>query len=271
MSRKKPWWKRFSGPTAVVSWILSGCIGLFWNLERWIGLAGLPEDIHSLYLWGNALFNLVPLQVYWMTLGAALMLGLAASVVYLSHHWDSMQSRVLILPWAWRYVWITAVGKVPVYYRFAARKGLGGRKPLSIRRIKKGQTAYIRFDIPQEAHEFRLVIEVPPIYKLLFPASRSDVEWIETIASNGRRRYKTAFVNPRRKSSEWARIMVVNRYGEAGWGAVREALKRSRSLWSLANRGRAVEMIAPPPPTFEELLASAQEQSRRPAQEDSDS
>ena len=271
MSRKKPWWKRYSGVTAVLSGALSGCIGLFWNLERWIGLAGLPGDSNSLYLWGNALISLVPPQVYWMTLGATLMLGLAASVVYISHHWDSMQSRVLILPWACRYVRITAVGKVPVYYRFAVTKGLGGRKPLSIRRIKKGQTTDIRFNIPQEAHQFRLVIEVPPIYKLLFPSSRSDVEWIETMASNGRRRYKSAFVNSRRKSSEWARIMVVNRYGEAGWGAVRESLKGSPSVWSLANRGRGVEMIAPPPPTFEELLEQAQEQSRCTAQEDSDS
>lgn len=261
MPRNKPWWKRYSGPTAVLFGMISGFLGFFWNLERWVGLAGLPGDTQSLYLWGKALIDLVPPQVYWMTLGATLMLGLAASVVYISHHWDSIQSRIFILPWAWRYVRVTAIGKVPVYYRVAARKGAGGRRPLSIRRIKKGQTTDIRLDIPQEARQFRLVIEVPPIYKLLFPSSQSEGEWIETIASNGRRRYKSAFVNSRRKSSEWVRIVLVNRYGEAGWGAVRETLGKNPSVWSLAHRGRAVEVIAPPPPTFEEILALAQEQA----------
>ena len=84
-----------------------------------------------------------------------------------------------------------------------------------------------------------------PIYNLLFPSSRSDVESIETIASNGRRRYKSAFVNSRRKNAEWVLIILVNRYGEAGWGAVRETLRKNPSVWSLAHRGRAVETIAP--------------------------
>ena len=110
-----------------------------------------------------------------------------------------------------------------------------------------------------------------PIYNLLFPSSRSDVEWIETIASNGRRRYKSAFVNSSRKNAEWVQIILVNRYGEAGWGAVRETLRKNPSVWSLAHRGRAVEMIAPPPPTLGGLLELAQEQARRAAQGDSDS
>ena len=72
-------------------------------------------------------------------------------------------------------------------------------------------------------------------------------------------------------AQDGVQIILVNRYGEAGWGAVRETLRKNPSVWSLAHRGRAVEMIAPPPPTLGGLLKLAQEQARRAAQGDSDS
>ena len=46
-------------------------------------------------------------------------------------------------------------------------------------------------------------------------------------------------------AQDGVQIILVNRYGEAGWGAVRETLRKNPSVWSLAHRGRAVEMIAP--------------------------
>ena len=247
--------------------VLSGALCLLWALAKWIGLAGLPEDASTWYLGAIAVINAIPPPVYWTIFGACISASLLFGAIYLTEHWDSIRHKVLMLPRAWRYVRITAIGKVPVYYRIVTRKGPRVRQPLSIMRTRKGHTTDIKFDIPQDVHTFHLVVEVPPKYMLLFPHSRSDGAWIETIASSGRRRYKSVFVTHRRESSEWVQIMVVNRYGEAGWGSVRETLRKNRSVWSLARLGRAVDTIAPPPPTFEELLAQAQEQAQRAAQD----
>lgn len=155
MSKEKPWWKRRSGPIAVFMWALSGCISLFWNLEQWIGLAGLPEDAKTLYSWFSDLIVLVPSHIYWMTLGMIIALGGAASVIYVLEHRVYIWSKILGLYWAWRYVQITAIGKVPVHYRFVIREGPRIRQSPSVRRIKKGMNTYIRFDIPENVYRFR--------------------------------------------------------------------------------------------------------------------
>ena len=217
---------------------------------------------HGVY----AVISAIPRDAYLVIFTATAVASLIFGGIYLTEKWQSivravLRSKLFMLLWAWRYVWVTAIGKVPVHYRFVVRDGARRRQLPGIARIKKGRTIDIRFDIPEGVHTFHLVIEVPAIYKLLFPHSQSEGRWIETIASNGRRRYKTAFVTHRRnaRSPEWVQIMVVTRYGEAGWGAVRETIRKNPSVWTLAHLGRTVEAITPPPPTFEELIARAHE------------
>ena len=109
-------------------------------------------------------------------------------------------------------------------------------------------------------------------------ALRREIPWIPVPSIYSSARTELAklliyglFRKIRVLAQDGVQIILVNRYGEAGWGAVRETLRKNPPVWSLAHRGRAVEMIAPPPPTLGGLLKLAQEQARRAAQGDSDS
>lgn len=258
---KKPIWKRWAGVASFIS-ILSTW---GWLVVRWIGLAGLPEDASAWYRAVISITGEIPLPVYWSIFGALVMGAVVFTAIWLNEKWESLRHRMWWQTpfWIWRYVRITAIGKVPVHYRFVVRKCASWRNPRTrypfrVVRIRKGQDATIRFDIPDGVHDLHLIIEVPAIYKLLFPHSRSDGRWIETIASNGRRRYKTVFVVSRgaRQSPEWVQVMPVTRYGEGGWGAVMETLRKSSSvLGGLADRGRMINIPAPPPPPLEDLIA----------------
>lgn len=254
---KKPWWKRRAGR---ISASLSTLLGFLYVLEKWVGIALLPEGLKTIYENSKGIIDAISPHTQGVLFGAIGALAATFTLIYITEKWGSIRSMVLMLPWALRYVRITAIGKVPVYYRFVVQTGTRTRQRPSVKRIRKGRVADIRFDIPEGVHQYFPVIEVPATYKLLFPNSdtRTTNPWRETIASNGRRRYKLEFVVARWNASSWIRVQVVTRYGEAGWEDVWEQIGKTRSLRTLGCLGHSIEKIVPAPPTFDELMEQLQ-------------
>ena len=87
MEQKKHWWRRWS---AFLSWLLSGCIGtVFWKLERYIGLAGVPDDVEAVRSEIDSMISAIPTPLYWSVFGASLMAALIFNAIYVTENWVS--------------------------------------------------------------------------------------------------------------------------------------------------------------------------------------
>ena len=79
MEQKKPLWKRRPG---LVS-ILSGLFTAFLCLERFIGLASLPENLENIFRGANYVMAVIPPPVYWSIFGGFLTATLIFGAIWL--------------------------------------------------------------------------------------------------------------------------------------------------------------------------------------------
>ncbi len=178
--------------------------------------------------------------------GALFIMGIAALSVW----WEAAGSPnpIYLIRGLWKYIRITAIGKVSVRYA----SYIEGRKKHAnwlSRRVRKGKLEHIPFSVgPIGPGRFGL--EIPAIYRLEFSTSqRKEAKW-EEVVKNSRRYYegtpRPEFWYEERHGSRYIGIEIATQLsGEAGWPTVRRVFSSRR--WPLCRIARMGWFVSTPP------------------------
>lgn len=80
------WWKHRSGRCASAGAAFTAVTGTVWTAERWIGLAGLPDDASALWRGLNKVPAMIPQEVYLAAITAGLTVTVIFGVMWLTEY-----------------------------------------------------------------------------------------------------------------------------------------------------------------------------------------
>lgn len=178
--------------------------------------------------------------------GALFIMGIAALAVW----WEGAGSPnpIYLIRGVWKYVRITAIGKVSVRYS-SYFEGHKKHTHWLSRRIRKGRLEHIPFSVGLLGPN-RLGLDIPAIYRLEFSTSKKEeVSW-EEVVKNSRRYYEGTILREvsreDRHSPLYVGIEIATQLsGEAGWPTVRRVSCSRR--WPLCRIARMGWFVATPP------------------------
>lgn len=197
-----------------------------------IGLPALPAAIKGWGTWFAGVASWMQIHQLLLTWLSGLAAGVAVitAAAWLSARWEDAGRPNLfyIARGLWKYVRVTAIGKVRVRYASYSkghRDGAIWMDPW----VAKGKLLHIPFETFRSVHPHRFGIDLPAIYRLVFPSSDEQVDWTETV-ENDRRRYEGTPPQSLRDVGHhvsFVGIEVATQLsGSAGWPRVRWAFRR---------------------------------------------
>ena len=221
-----------------------------------VGVGGLPADIEGWTGWLRPLLARMNFPTVGPVMAGALLgAGAMGLFVYVVVRWsEPVQKRLGSLVGLWRYVRITAVGRVTVRWDAYWIDDDGDvpiplcERNMATKRLPKGALEHLYFRIPPDCG-MGLVIDVPVSYKVLFPSFGPELQWTAEVKGTWRR-YEArigegglANLHLRDRSLVVPVSVATDTLGEAGWRAVRQTLKEC-PWWLIAEKGHV--LVKPP-------------------------